>query len=114
DAGLLTVRAQHLLSCAELLVTDPDVPADVYARAATDAEVRPAVGEPTEVAKELIAEAKNGQVVVRLVSGDPLPADAVVAETHAVARSAVPFEVVPGVPAATAVPAFAGVPLGSR
>ncbi len=34
-AGLLTVRAQHLLSCAELLVTDPDVPADVYATAAT-------------------------------------------------------------------------------
>src|SRR3954451_23344930 len=39
DAGLRTVRAQHLLSCAELLVTDPDVPTDVYARAATDAEV---------------------------------------------------------------------------
>jgi len=51
-AGLLTVRAQHLLSCAELLVTDPDVPADVYATAATEAEVRPAVGEPAEVAKD--------------------------------------------------------------
>jgi uroporphyrinogen III methyltransferase/synthase len=114
DAGLLTVRAQHLLSCAELLVIDPDVPTDVYATAATDAEVRPAVGEPAEVAKDLIAEAKNGRAVVRLVSGDPLTADAVVAETHAAARSAVPFEVVPGVPAGTAVPAFAGVPLGSR
>jgi uroporphyrinogen III methyltransferase/synthase len=113
DAGLLTVRAQQLLSGAELLVTDPDVPTDVYAKVATGTEVRPAVGEPAEVAKDLIAEAKAGRAVVRLVSGDPLTADAVVAETQAVARSAVPFDVVPGVPAATAVPAFAGVPLGS-
>jgi len=107
------VRAQHLLSCADLLVTDPDVPVDVYVGANADAELRPAVGEPAEVAKDLIAEAKGGRVVVRLVAGDPLTADAVVAEAQAVARTAVPFEVVPGVPAGTAVPAFAGVPLGS-
>ncbi|MGH3792368.1 MAG: SAM-dependent methyltransferase, partial [Pseudonocardiaceae bacterium] len=42
DVGMLTVRAQHLLSCAELLVTDPDVPAEVLALAAPSAEVRPA------------------------------------------------------------------------
>ncbi|MFY9807970.1 MAG: bifunctional uroporphyrinogen-III C-methyltransferase/uroporphyrinogen-III synthase [Pseudonocardiaceae bacterium] len=113
DAGMLTVRAQHLLSCAELVVTDPDVPADVLVLAAKSAEVRPAVGEPGEVAKDLVAEAKAGRAVVRLVSGDPLTADAVVAEALAVARTSTPFEVVPGVPMGTAVPAFAGVPLGS-
>ncbi|MGB8961415.1 MAG: bifunctional uroporphyrinogen-III C-methyltransferase/uroporphyrinogen-III synthase [Pseudonocardiaceae bacterium] len=113
DAGMLTVRAQHLLSCAELVVTDPDVPADVLVLAAKSAEVRPAVGEPGEVAKDLVAEAKGGRAVVRLVSGDPLTADAVVAEALAVARTSTPFEVVPGVPMGTAVPAFAGVPLGS-
>src|SRR2546421_12325698 len=112
-AGMLTVRAQHLLSCADLLVTDPDVPVDVYVGANADAELRPAVGEPAEVAQDLIAEAEGGRVVVRLVAGDPLTADAVVAEAQAVARTAVPFEVVPGVPAGTAVPAFAGGPLGS-
>jgi uroporphyrinogen III methyltransferase/synthase len=114
DAGMLTVRAQQLLTSAALLVTDPDVPADILALVAQGAEVRPAVGEPGDVAKDLVAEAKGGQVVVRLVSGDPLTADAVVAEALAVARTSVPFEVVPGVPAGTAVPAFAGVPLGSR
>src|SRR6478752_6672684 len=113
DAGMLSVRAQHLLTCAELLVTDPDVPPDVLALAAPSAEVRPAVGEPGEVAKDLVAEANGGRVVVRLVSGDPLTADAVVAEALAVARMSTPFEVVPGVPMSTAVPAFAGVPLGS-
>jgi uroporphyrinogen III methyltransferase/synthase len=113
DAGMLTVRAQQLLTSAALLVTDPDVPADILALVAQGAEVRPAVGEPGDVAKDLITEAKGGQTVVRLVSGDPLTADAVVAEALVVARTSVPFEVVPGVPAGTAVPAFAGVPLGS-
>src|SRR5262245_54424192 len=113
DAGMLTVRAQRLLGCAELLVIDPDVPGEVFALAAAGAEARPAVGEPGEVAKDLVAEAKSGRTVVRLVSGDPLTADAVVAEALAVTRTSVPFEVVPGVPAGTAVPAFAGVPLGS-
>ncbi|MGH3874577.1 MAG: uroporphyrinogen-III synthase [Pseudonocardiaceae bacterium] len=113
DAGLLTVRAQQLLTSAALLVTDPDVPADIVALIDPGAEVRPAVGEPGDVAKDLVTEAKAGHTVVRLVSGDPLTADAVVAEVLAVARTAVPFEVVPGVPAATAVPAFAGVALGS-
>jgi uroporphyrinogen III methyltransferase/synthase len=113
DAGMLTVRAQQLLSSTALLVNDPDVPADILALAGQRAEVRPAVGEPGEVAKDLVTEAKGGQTVVRLVSGDPLTADAVVAEVLAVARTSVPFEVVPGVPAATAVPAYAGVPLGS-
>src|ERR1051326_2895851 len=113
DPGMLTVRAQQLLTTAALLVTDPDVPPDVLALAAEGAEVRPAVGEPGEVARDLVAEAKGGATVVRLVSGDPLTADAVVAEALAVARTTVPFEVVPGVPSGAAVPAYAGVPLGS-
>ncbi|MGH4014174.1 MAG: uroporphyrinogen-III synthase [Pseudonocardiaceae bacterium] len=113
DPGLLTARAQQLLTSAALLITDPDVPADVLALAAEGAEARPAVGEPAEVAKDLVAEAKGGATVVRLVSGDPLTADAVVAEALAVAHTSVPFEVVPGVPSGTAVPAYAGVPLGS-
>src|SRR5262245_62059993 len=103
DAGMLTVRAQQLLAGAELLVTDIDVPAELYTQAAAGAEVRQAVGEPAELAKDLLAEATAGKFVVRLVSGDPLTADAVVAEVTAVAGGEVPFEVVPGVPAATAV-----------
>jgi uroporphyrinogen III methyltransferase / synthase len=113
DPGLLTVRARDALAAAPLVVTDPDVPDGVRALVADGAEVRPAVGEPAEVAKDLIAEASAGRQVVRLVGGDPLTADAVVAETLAVAAAGVPFDVVPGVAIATAVPAYAGVPLGS-
>ena len=113
DPGLLTVRARDALAAAPLVVTDPDVPDGVRALLADGAEVRPAVGEPEEVAKDLIAEAAAGRAVVRLVGGDPLTADAVVAETRAVAASGVPFDVVPGVSAGAAVPAYAGVALGS-
>ena len=113
DPGLLTVRARDALAAAPLVVTDPDVPDGVLALVADGAEVRPAVGEPAEVAKDLVAEASAGRQVVRLVGGDPLTADAVVAETLAVAAAGVPFDVVPGVGAGTAVPAYAGVPLGS-
>ncbi|ONI73212.1 bifunctional uroporphyrinogen-III C-methyltransferase/uroporphyrinogen-III synthase [Actinosynnema sp. ALI-1.44] len=114
DAGLLTVRARELIERAELVVTDPDVPAGVLAYAKADAEVRPAVGQPADVAKDLANEAKAGRSVVRLVSGDPLTQSAVVAETQAVAKSTASYDVIPGVPAGTAVPAYAGVALGSQ
>src|SRR4051812_24029024 len=102
DAGLLTVRAQELLAKAELVVTDPDVPAGVLAEASADAEVRPAVGEPSEVAKDLGGEARAGRLVLRVVGGDPLTLPAVVSEVQAVAKTSAIFEVVPGVTPGTA------------
>ena len=113
DPGLLTVRARDAIAGAPLVVTDPDVPEGVLALVADGAELRHAVGEPADVAAGLIAEATAGRPVVRLVGGDPLTADAVVAETVAVAAAGLPFDVVPGIGAGTAVPAYAGVPLGS-
>ncbi|GGF22362.1 uroporphyrinogen-III synthase [Williamsia phyllosphaerae] len=79
----------------------------------TGAVVRPALGDPTEVAKTLIAVAKGGDDVVRVVAGDPLTTDSVLAEVNAVARTSIGFEVIPGLPAAAAVPSYAGMPLGS-
>jgi uroporphyrinogen III methyltransferase / synthase len=112
DPGLLTVRAADALRAADLVVVDLDVPTPVTDLAAT-AEIRPAVGDPAEVAKALVAEARAGHVVARVVAGDPMSADAVVRETTAVAKTAVPFDIVPGVPAEIGVPAYAGVPVGS-
>jgi len=76
-------------------------------------DVRPALGEPAEVAKTLIAEARTGADVVRLVAGDPLTVDAVITEVNAVARSHLHIEIVPGLAATSAVPTYAGLPLGS-
>jgi len=76
-------------------------------------DIRPALGDPAEVAKTLVAEARTGTDVVRLVAGDPLSVDAVITEVNAIARSHLHFEVVPGLAASCAVPTYAGLPLGS-
>ncbi len=76
-------------------------------------DIRPALGEPAEVAKTLCAEARSGADVVRLVAGDPLTVDAVITEVNAVARSHLHLEIVPGLAASSAVPTYAGLPLGS-
>jgi uroporphyrinogen III methyltransferase / synthase len=77
------------------------------------ADIRPALGEPAEVAKTLTAEARTGVDVVRLVAGDPLTLDAVISEVNAVARTHLHIEIVPGLSATSAVPTYAGLPLGS-
>ncbi|OBG64274.1 MULTISPECIES: uroporphyrinogen-III synthase [unclassified Mycobacterium] len=89
--------------------TGPDQPAVISA----GPDVRPALGEPAEVAKTLTAEARAGADVVRLVAGDPLTVDAVITEVNAVARSHLHLEIVPGLAPTGAVPTYAGLPLGS-
>ncbi|MCW2655587.1 MAG: uroporphyrinogen-III synthase [Mycobacterium sp.] len=139
DPGLLTTRARHVLACAELVLTDPDVPPEVLALVGSRLpeqpklsepdpgivddtvdpqlppvpDVRPALGDPAEVAKTLAAEARGGVDVVRLVAGDPLSTDAVITEVSAIAKTQLPFEIIPGLAASSAVPTYAGLPLGS-
>ncbi|MBV9380020.1 MAG: uroporphyrinogen-III synthase [Streptosporangiaceae bacterium] len=107
DEGLLTVRAARLLGAAALLVA-PDELAD---------RVRHLLGPDAQVVKpgetgQLIEAAKAGQLVVRLYEGDPL-LNGAGPEALACAEAKVRFEIVPGVPALTAVPAYAGIPLTS-
>src|SRR6202012_6210056 len=71
------------------------------------------LGDPAEVAKTLVTEARTGADVVRLVAGDPLSVDSVITEVNTVARSHLHFEIVPGLSASDAVPTYAGLPLGS-
>ena len=141
DPGLLTTRARTVLANATCVFTDPDVPTAVLSvvgsalgpavgpapapsanvdgadPAATTTpvgpDIRPALGEPAEVAKTLVAEAKAGADVVRLVAGDPLSVDSVITEVNAVSRTSLAFDIVPGLPATVAVPTYAGLPLGS-
>ena len=139
DPGLLTARARTVLANATCVFTDPDVPQavldivgvdlpplagpvphpvaaageDTAPAVAAGPDIRPALGEPAEVARVLVAEAKSGVDVVRLVAGDPLSVDAVNTEVSAVAKTALAFEIVPGLPATVAVPTYAGLPLGS-
>jgi len=101
---------------AEAAAQDDDGAAPAAPAAATipgGADVRPALGDPTEVAKLLMHEARTGVDVVRLVAGDPLSVDSVITEVSALARTQAQFEIVPGLSPAAAVPTYAGLPLGS-
>ncbi|GAA4744535.1 bifunctional uroporphyrinogen-III C-methyltransferase/uroporphyrinogen-III synthase [Gordonia alkaliphila] len=142
NPDLLTVRALNVLAEATVAFVDPDVapaivdligsahavpevaPVRSGRKAAEEAPapepvddaepvVRPALGDPSQVAKILVTQARTGTDVVRVVAGDPMTTDAVLAEITAVARTTVVFEVLPGLPHAAAVPGFAGLPLGS-
>jgi uroporphyrinogen III methyltransferase/synthase len=112
DPGLLTTHAVELLAAAEVVVADAAVPRDVVALAPDGVEVRTADPQPAENAKALLADARAGRRVVRLVAADPFTDDAVIKETLAVAKTVVPYEVVPGVALAPSTAAYAGLPVG--
>jgi uroporphyrinogen III methyltransferase / synthase len=111
DPGLLAVHAVDALQRADVVVTDPGVSTAITAL--TSAEVRAAEALPAETAKAMLAEARNGLAVVRLVAGDPMADDGAVKEVLAVAKTVIPFIVVPGVPVGAGTAAYAGVPVGS-
>ncbi len=111
DPGLLAANAITALEAADIVVADAIVPAAVTALASVEAQL--ADGAPADVAKLLLAEARSGANVVRVVRGDALTDDGAVKEVLAIARTAVPFEVVPGLSVGAGTATYAGVPLGS-
>ncbi|MGO8957686.1 MAG: uroporphyrinogen-III synthase [Streptosporangiaceae bacterium] len=110
DEGLLTIRAAALMGRADLVVAPPwlsDRLGHLMKPAAMLADSEAQVQDP----KLLIKAAKAGQLAVRLFGGDPFMFCNAAAEAAACAKARVPFEVVPGLSAAIAVPEYAGIPL---
>jgi uroporphyrinogen III methyltransferase/synthase len=121
DAGLLTLRAAELLARADVVVYDAPVDSDILRLATKAAELldtgklpRPPVGSDSPLGRLLIARARDGKTVVRLVGGDPYFFGGGGEEAEQLAEAGVPFEVVPGVSSLVAGPNYAGVPLTHR
>ena len=121
DAGLLTVNAVRALQEADVILHDRLVSDEVLALARRDATRIP-VGKTARghsVAQERIHElmlehARAGRRVVRLKGGDPFVFGRGGEELEVLAQHGVPFQVVPGVTAALACGAYAGIPLTHR
>ncbi|GAC1443189.1 MAG: bifunctional uroporphyrinogen-III C-methyltransferase/uroporphyrinogen-III synthase [Mycobacteriales bacterium] len=111
DPGLLAVRATELLRAADLVVADARCGTALLEIAGPNAEV--VVTEPGDLqGAVLVAAAKEGRAVVRLLPGDPFVAEEGAKEAEAVVKGKQRLEVVPGIPHAVAVPGYAGVPVG--
>jgi uroporphyrinogen III methyltransferase/synthase len=110
DEGLLTLRAATLLAEADLVVAAPWVTEQIAHRLRGDATVVDSATLEHDP-KLMIKAAKAGQVALRVFGGDPFLFCAAATDAAACAKAKVAFEVVPGVSAATAVPAYAGIPL---
>ncbi len=121
DLGLFTLRAKELISAADVLVYDYLVHPEAVKWCRAECEVV-YVGKKAgchtvpqeEIEALLVTHAQAGKKVVRLKGGDPYIFGRGGEEARTLAKAGVAFEVVPGVTAALAAGAYAGIPLTFR
>jgi len=121
DPELVTLKALRRLREAEVVIHDRLIPDSLLAEAPADAEIIDAGKAPgrqcmgqSQINWLLVDRARRCGRVVRLKGGDPAVFGRLAEEIDAVRAAAVDFEVVPGVTAATAAAARAGISLTAR
>jgi uroporphyrinogen III methyltransferase/synthase len=121
DPGLLTVRALELLRRADVVIYDrlsQESLLDLAPDGAERIDVGKAPGHvrlaQSEINDLLVERGRRGETVVRLKGGDPFVFARGGEEAAALSDAGVPFEVVPGITSAIAVPAYAGIPVTLR
>ena len=125
DPGLLTVRGRELLARCDAIAADALANPAIVAAARRenpavevhDVGKRGGSGESasqTAINELLVRLAREGKRVVRLKGGDPLVFGRGSEEAQALAAAGIAFEIVPGVTAGVAAPAYAGIPVTHR
>ena len=121
DPGLITIKGAECLCRADVVIYDHLAGSELLSYAAKGAKLIYAGkkgGDHTlpqdEINRLIVEEAKAGHVVARLKGGDPFIFGRGGEEAEALVREGIPFEVIPGVTSAIAVPAYAGIPLTHR
>ncbi|HUV06019.1 MAG TPA: uroporphyrinogen-III C-methyltransferase [Armatimonadota bacterium] len=121
DPGLLTIKGLKCISKADVILYDRLVHPAILAHTRSDAELiyvgKASSGRTVsqdQINRLLVDKAREGKIVVRLKGGDPFVFGRGGEEAEALAEQGIPFEVIPGVTSATAVPAYAGIPVTHR
>ena len=121
DPGLLTVKAKTLIECADVVLYDALVSDPILRLIHPGAEQihagkrrgRHSMSQ-AEITQLLLQKAYEHAVVVRLKGGDPFVFGRGGEEMHDLVAAGVSVEVVPGITAGIAAPAYAGVPVTHR
>ena len=121
DPGLLTLKGKAILERADCIVYDFLANAALLRFTRPDAE-RIGVGKhgtPNRLSQDeinalLVRKAHEGLMVARLKGGDPFVFGRGGEEAEELVKAGIPFDVVPGVSAGHAVPAYAGIPITHR
>jgi uroporphyrinogen III methyltransferase / synthase len=121
DPGLITRRGLEVLRSCDVLLYDRLVPAALLDEAPEGAErifvgKKPGETHSRQVVADalLVQRASSGARVVRLKGGDPFVFGRGGEEALLLVEAGIPFEIVPGVSSAVAVPAYAGIPVTHR
>jgi len=121
DPGLITVRGAELLATADVVVYDALANPRLIQLHAPRAETiyvgkRAAAHSMTQdqINAVLVEQGRLGKRVVRLKGGDPFVFGRGGEECEALATAGITFEIVPGITAAIAAPAYAGIPVTHR
>jgi len=121
DPGLLTLKAKKALESADVVIYDYLANPKFLNFCKKEAEkiyVGKKGGYHTlsqqEINQLLVEKAKNGKIVARLKGGDPFLFGRGGEEAEALQKEDIPFEVIPGITSAIAVPAYAGIPVTHR
>ena len=121
DPGLLTLKGREAIAKADVIVYDRLVHPAILAHASPQAELIYVGKSPErhtlkqeEINELLKDKALEGKVVARVKGGDPFVFGRGGEEAEVLAEHSIPFEVVPGITSAIAVPAYAGIPVTHR